>query len=486
MPNDLADLQPKRVWDYFLALSAIPRASKQEAAAAAWVADQGRALGLQVETDAVGNVLIRKPGSPGHEHAPVVAMQAHVDMVCEKNEGTVHDFAKDPIRVRRDGDVLRATGTTLGADDGIGVAAGLAALAEPGLVHPPLELLVTIDEETGLTGANELKGGWLRAKYLLNLDSEEEGHLTIGCAGGVDTEAARTVTWEPAPAGSVALRIKVHGARGGHSGSDIHLGRANAIQVLAQVLTALKVEFRLASLQGGNKRNAIAREAAAVVLVAPGDEAAARQQVAVQSAVWGAAFGALDPGVVVDVEPGQATHVSHVSSVADATAFVALLLALPHGVAQMSPAIPGLVQTSTNLGVVSTDDDGFKVNLLTRSSIEANKEALADRIDAACALAGFSSTRVGGYPGWKPEPGASLVGVVDAAWRGQSGKAIDVMAIHAGLECGLIGEKYPEMEMVSFGPDVWDAHTPEERVSIPSAQRFWRLLVDVLERLARS
>ncbi len=480
MPNDLANLQPRLVWDYFLALSAIPRASKQEAEAARWVADQGRALGLQVETDGVGNVLIRKPGSPGHEHAPAVAMQAHVDMVCEKNEGTVHDFATDPIRVRREGDVLRATGTTLGADDGIGVAAGLAALAEPGLVHPPLELLVTIDEETGLTGANELKGGWLRAKYLLNLDSEEEGHLTIGCAGGVDTEAARAVTWEPVPAGGVALRVKVHGARGGHSGSDIHLGRANAIQVLAQVLTALRVPYRLSSLQGGNKRNAIAREASAVVVVATGDADALRAQVANQSRVWAGAFGALDPGVTVSVEPGAATHVA---SAADARAFVGLLLALPHGVAQMSPAIAGLVQTSTNLGVVRTEA-GFEVNLLTRSSIEATKDALADRIDAACALAGFTTTRVGGYPGWKPEPGASLVGVVDAAWRAQSGEPIHVMAIHAGLECGLIGEKYPEMEMVSFGPDVWDAHTPEERVSIPSVQRFWTLLVDVLERLA--
>lgn len=480
MSDILADLAPRRVWDYFLALSAIPRASGQEAAAARWVADQGRALGLEVETDDVGNVLIRKPGSPGHTGAPVVAMQAHVDMVCEKNEGTAHDFATDPIRVRRDGDVLRATGTTLGADDGIGVAAGLAALAEPGLVHPPLELLVTVDEESGLTGANALRGGWLRARYLLNLDSEEEGHVTIGCAGGVDTEATRAVAWEPAPAG-VALRVRVHGARGGHSGADIHLGRANAIQVLAQVLAGLRTPYRLASLQGGNKRNAIPREAAAVIVVEAAAADAVRAQVALAAGVWSAAFGAFDPGVTASVEPAQADRVV---SVADGQALIGLLLALPHGVAQMSPAIPGLVQTSSNLGVVRTDDAGFEVVMLTRSAIEASKDALADRIDAACALAGFTATRVGGYPGWKPEPGASLVGVVDAAWRAQSGHAIDVMAIHAGLECGLIGEKYPDMEMVSFGPDVWDAHTPEERVSIPSVQRFWTLLVDVLARLA--
>ncbi len=481
MTTDLADLQPAPLWHYFLALSQIPRASKQEAVAAEWVAEQGRALGLTVERDGVGNVLIRKPASPGFAHRPVVAMQAHVDMVCEQNEGTNHDFTVDPIRVRREGDLLRATGTTLGADDGIGVAAGLAVLAAKDLVHPPIELLITIDEETGLTGANELRSGWLAGKYLLNLDSEEEGHVTIGCAGGVDTEAFRVVTWEPVPAGSVALRVKVHGAKGGHSGGDIHLGRANAIKVLAQVLGAAGVPFRVASVAGGNKRNAIPREAVAVITVAAADEAALRARVAEQAAVWSATFGAFDPGVTASVEPGAAERVA---SEGDGKALVNLLMALPHGVEQMSPAIPGLVQTSTNLGVVRTEA-GFEVNLLSRSSIEANKDALADRIDAACALAGFSTQRVGGYPGWKPEPGAWLVTVIAEAWKAQSGQEIDVMAIHAGLECGLIGEKYPGMEMASFGPDVRDAHTPEENLSISSTQRFWSLLVDVLERLAK-
>jgi dipeptidase D len=279
----------------------------------------------------------------------------------------------------------------------------------------------------------------------------------------------------------MGLRVKVSGAKGGHSGGDIHLGRANAIKVLAQVLGALGVPYRLASLQGGNKRNAIPREAVALLAVPAAHEAAVRARVAELSAIWGATFGVFDPGVSVSVEPAS---VSRVADEASGLALVNLLLALPHGVEQMSPAIPGLVQTSTNLGVVRTEA-GFEVNLLTRSSIEANKEALADRIDAACALAGFTTQRVGGYPGWKPEPGAWLVTVIDEAWRAQAGHPIDVMAIHAGLECGLIGEKYPGMEMASFGPDVRDAHTPEENLDIASTQRFWALLVDVLARLAR-
>ncbi len=483
MSAELDALEPKLVWRYFLELSAIPRPSGQEERAAAWLVAEARALGLDVERDTVGNVLIRKPASPGCEDAPVVAMQAHIDMVCEKNEEIVHDFNTDPIRVRRDGDVLRATGTTLGADDGIGVAAGLAALAAPGLVHPALELLVTMDEETGLTGANGLATGWLKAKVLLNLDSEAEGQVTIGCAGGVDTIATRAVTWAPIPEGSTVLRVKVGGAKGGHSGADICQGRANAIKVLAQVLGGLPADipWRLAALNGGNKRNAIAREAVAVLAVPASAEPALRQRVAELESTWRAAFGSFDPNLCVVVEPSTGDRVA---AAADARALIDLLLALPHGVEARSPDLADLVQTSTNLGVVHTTDR-FEVNLLTRSAIEGSKVALVERVEAACRLAGFATERVGDYPGWKPEPGAAVVALIDEVWRAQSGKPVEVIAIHAGLECGLIGEKYPGMEMASFGPDVWDAHTPEERVSIPSVAGFWTLLVNLLERLAR-
>jgi dipeptidase D len=481
--SDLLDtLEPKPLWRYFLELSTIPRGSKQEAAAAAWVMEQGRALGCEAERDAVGNVLLRKAASPGREGRPAVALQCHVDMVCEKNEGTPHDFARDPIRVRRDGDVLRATGTTLGADNGIGVAAGLAVLAASDLRHPALELLVTIDEETGLTGANGLKGGWLRAATLLNLDSEEEGELTIGCAGGMDTLARRALTPAAALAGARALRMKVAGLKGGHSGIDIAAGRGNSIRILAQVLEAVMARhaLQLVSVAGGNKRNAIPREASAVLLCEPAREAALAADVARLSAEWRAALGAFDPNLAISVEPGTA---SAPMSAADARAVVGLLLAGPHGVEAMSPDIAGLVQTSTNMGLVETREGVVEVNFLTRSSLDASKHALAARVAAAAAVAGFESTHSGGYPGWKPEPGSKVVKLVDAVHRELTGKPMAIKAIHAGLECGLIGEKYPGLEMASIGPSMWDVHTPDEHVSIPSVKSFWTLLTAVLARL---
>jgi dipeptidase D len=481
--SDLLDtLEPKLLWRYFLELSKIPRASKQEAQAAAWVAEQGRALGCQVERDAVGNVLLRQAASAGRQGRPAVALQAHVDMVCEKNEGHPHDFSKDPIAVRRDGDSLYATNTTLGADNGIGVAAALAVLATPGLEHPPIEVLITIDEETGLSGANGLKPGWLTAKTLLNLDSEEEGDLTIGCAGGMDTVARRALRRVQAPVGGLALRLKVAGLKGGHSGIDIGSGRGNSLRVLAQVLHAVldPFELSLAKVWGGNKRNAIPREASAVLLVAPEREAALREAVAQAAQEWKLALGALDPGLTVTVEQAQG---GPVMAKADALAVVGLLLAGPHGVEAMSPDIAGLVQTSTNMGMAETTDDAFEVCFLTRSSIDASKHALAARVTATAVLAGFEVTHSGGYPGWKPEPKAKVVALIDSVHRELFGKAMGVKAIHAGLECGLIGEKYPTMEMASIGPSMWDVHTPDEHVSISSVGRFWTFLTAVLAKL---
>lgn len=476
----LESLEPKTMWSYFLELSKIPRGSKNEAAAAAWVADQAMALGCEVERDDVGNVIIRKKATPGKENRPTVCLQAHVDMVCEKNEGTDHDFTRDPIQIWKDGDLLRAKGTTLGADNGIGVSAALAVLASKDLAHGPIEALITIDEETGLTGANGLQPGRLKAKFLLNLDSEEEGFLTIGCAGGVDTIAARKLTRTAPPAGTRAYRLKVFGLKGGHSGIDINAGRGNAIRILAQLLGFLKPAFglALASIKGGNKRNAIPREASAVLFLDPAKEQALREALANHEAHWRAAFGAFDPGLHLALEASEAAQAM---SPADADALINLLLSLPHGVEAMSPDIKGLVQTSTNMGVIETHDDVVEVNLLTRSSIDASKVALSERIAATCALGGFQSHTSGGYPGWKPEPDASLVRIVNDANQAVFGKPLEIMAIHAGLECGLIGEKYAGMEMVSFGPSMWDVHTPDEHVSVPSVGNFWKLLASVLE-----
>ena len=478
--TDLATLEPRILWRYFLELSAIPRGSRHEAAAARWAAAQGRALGCAVEEDPAGNVLLRRPASPGREGRPGVALQAHVDMVCEKNEGTPHDFQRDPIRVVRDGDVVRAQGTTLGADNGIGVAAALAALATPGLVHPPLEVLLTVDEETGLTGAKSIRPGWLAASRLLNLDSEEEGELTIGCAGGQDTVLVRRVSRVPAAPGRKALRVRVAGLRGGHSGIDIAAGRGNAVRVLAQVLQAASaaVDLQLVSVSGGNKRNAIPREAAAIVLVDPAREAALAAEVARLGRDWKAALGTFDPGLTVALEPAAG---GDPLAPADAQALLGLLLVAPHGVEAMTPDMPGLVQTSTNLASVGTGESA-EVTFLTRSSIDASKAALSARIAAAGALAGFEARHSGSYPGWKPEPGAAVVKLVDGVHRELFGKPMVVKAIHAGLECGLIGEKYPGLEMASIGPSMWDVHTPEERVSIPSVGAFWKLLVEVLAK----
>jgi len=482
MDNLLEQLEPKTLWAYFLGLSAIPRGSKAEAAAIAWVVAEARQLGCEVELDAVSNVLIRKPAAPGQEGRPGVALQAHIDMVCEKNEGTVHDFAKDPIQVWRDGDCLKARGTTLGADNGIGVASALAALAAKDLAHGPLEVLITIDEETGLTGAANLRPGWLRSKYLLNLDSEEEGFLTIGCAGGVDTVASRRLTLGSSSAGFQPFRLKVSGLRGGHSGIDIHAGRGNAIRLLAQVLQPLAAEFgcELVSIKGGNKRNAIPREASAQIYLDPAKETAFREALAKHQAHWRAAFGSLEPSLSMSLEAGSG---GQVMGAGDAKALVGLLLSGPHGVEAMSPDIQGLVQTSTNLGVVNTENGLVEVNFLSRSAIDASKYALAERIAAACALAGFEARHEGAYPGWKPEPRSSLVQRINEVNEEVYGKPMHILAIHAGLECGLIGEKYPEMEMASIGPDMWDVHTPDERVSIPSVASFWKLLRTLLERL---
>jgi dipeptidase D len=483
MSADLGTLEPRALWSYFLDLSRIPRGSKNEAAAAAWVEGEARRLGCEVERDAIGNVLVRKPASPGREGRPALALQGHLDMVCEKNEGTPHDFEKDPIQVWRDGEVLRARGTTLGADNGVGVAAALAVLAARDLAHPAIEALFTIDEETGLTGANGIRPGWLRAPRLLNLDSEEEGELTIGCAGGVDTVAARALATEPAPAGRAALRLRVMGLKGGHSGVDIAAGRGNAVRLLGQVLDALvaRHDLRVAALKGGNKRNAIPREAAAVVLVEPAREAALRAGVAALERDWRAALGAFDPGLAITLAVSAAARVI---AAADARAVIGLLVAGPHGVEAMSPDIPGLVQTSTNLAIVDADAASARAEVcfLTRSAIDASKHALAARIAAVAALAGFEARTSGGYPGWKPEPGSGMVELVNGVHQELFGKPMVVKAIHAGLECGLIGEKYPGMEMASIGPSMWDAHTPDERVSIASVAAFWRLLTATLEK----
>lgn len=483
MNNSIDSLEPKSLWRYFLELSAIPRGSGNEAAASRYVADTAAGMGHAVILDDAGNVVVRKKAAPGRENAPGVVLQAHVDMVCEKNEDTRHDFLKDPIAVYRDGDLLRARGTTLGADNGIGVAAALAILESADINHGPLEALFTVDEETGLTGANKFNEGILRGKYFLNLDSEEEQILTIGCAGGIDTIVSRTLDLKDSDPLKKAYRLKVHGLKGGHSGVDINRGRGNSICMLARTLYGFIPKFGLdlAGIDGGNKRNAIPREAFAVVMALPGQETALRAAVSTCADELRMAFGAFDPGVALSLEPVAAP--AKVMSAADARTLVSFLFAAPHGVTAMSPDIEDLVQTSINLGVVETKEDKVEIVFLSRSSIDSCKTALASRIASLASLAGMTCAHTGGYPGWKPEPGTFLVKTVLGIYERLHGRPMTVKAMHAGLECGIIGQKYPGMEMVSIGPDMRDVHTPEEKVSISSSVRFLDFLKAIIETL---
>ncbi|MBI1849552.1 MAG: aminoacyl-histidine dipeptidase [Planctomycetes bacterium] len=485
----LQSLQPKYVWDHFGRILEIPRPSKHEEKIAAHVLAVAKSHGVQAKIDSAGNIAIRVPGTPGHEKAPVTVLQSHLDMVCEKNSDTVHDFMTEPIRPRIEGDWLYATGTTLGSDNGIGVAAALAILDDASVVHGPLELLFTIDEETGLTGAKNLSPKLLTGRRMINLDSEEEGLLFVGCAGGCDTRFTLRPAWAAAPRGRKALRLSVSGLRGGHSGVQIHENRGNAIKVLARALREAQragVEFELAAIAGGGKHNAIPREATADVFVTP---AGVKKLEAVLKALRTALkveFEGIDDGLRVATSPIGAPPKKIVKA-AHRDRLLALVEALPHGVLGMSQAVPGLVETSNNVAVVTLDEG--KPGTLTvwtssRSSVAPILKSVLGQVRAAGELAGFEVDTQDGYPGWKPNPKSPMLGIAQRVYLATFGKDPHVTAIHAGLECGLIGETYPEMDMISFGPLIEGPHSPEERVHIESVAKFWTFLKAVLAVLA--
>jgi dipeptidase D len=478
----LANLEPEPVWKHFDRLAAIPRASTKEAAARDYIRGLATKLGLECVQDGVGNLVVRKPARPGREGAPMALLQGHLDMVCEKNEGTVHDFDVDPIKVIRDGDWLMAEGTTLGSDNGVGVAAALAVMESKDIAHGPLEFVFTIDEETGLTGASEFPAGLLKSKYFLNLDNEDEGTLCIGCSGGVKTTARRKVGLHPAGAGS-AWRIKVSGLKGGHSGVDIHQGRGNALRIMGGVLQVLldRLPIEIAEINGGSAQNAIPREAAAVVLADPSREKELKSIVATAEAGYKTDLGGFDSGLQITVE--KAERPAKVLDAADAKQTVALLASLHHGVVAMSPDVAGLVQTSTNLATVSTKGDVVEIVTSQRSAIESSMLAAARMVATVCRLAGFEVEHAGKYPGWKPEPNSDIVRKLQEVHQKLFGEPAKLIAMHAGLECGVIGEKYPGMEMASFGPTIVGPHSPNERVKISSVQSFWNYLKLVLENL---
>lgn len=483
MTPALANLQPESLWKHFAQLSAIPRASTNEAAVREYARSVANASSLESIRDRSGNLIVRKPAHPGRESAPTTLLQAHLDMVCEKNEGTAHNFDTDPIQLVRDGDWLKADGTTLGADNGIGVAAALAVMESKDLAHGPLEFAFTIDEETGMTGASEFEPGVLKSRYYLNLDNEELGTLCIGCAGGLNTTARRKVTLVP-PSGDSAFRVKVSGLHGGHSGVDIHLGRGNAIRVIGALLQEILDRLpgvQLASVNGGSAHNAIPREAAAVVVLPASREKELQSLIASAEAADKSEIGSFDPDLRLSA--AKTNLPAKVFDAADARNTAALLVSLPHGVLSMSPDVPGLVQTSTNIATVTTKDDLLTIVTSQRSAIAASKEAAARRVATVARLAGFEVEHDSRYPGWKPEPHSELVQKLQAAHQKLFGQPATLIAMHAGLECGVIGEKYPGMQMISFGPTIRYPHSPNERVQISTVQSFWNYLTLVLESL---
>jgi len=480
MSTALDQLEPKAVWKHFAALAAIPRASEKEAAARNYVLAVAGRLNLESVQDSVGNLVVRKPARPGREAAVPAALQGHLDMVCEKNEGTVHNFDTDPIRLVVDGDWLKADGTTLGADNGVGVAAALAVMESDTVAHGPLEFVFTIDEESGLTGASQFPAGLLKSKYFLNLDNEEEYTLCIGCAGGVNSVARRKIARRAAPSGE-AWRIKISGLAGGHSGVDIHRGRGNALRILGGALLALadRLPLAVAEVHGGSKRNAIPREAFAVVVLDPVHAPQFKSLLTAYEAEVRSDLGSFDPGLRIAAEAAARPE----QVVADATLIAGILAGQHHGVLAMSPDVPGLVQTSTNLATVATTQDEVEIATSQRSSIESSKRAAARMVATVFRFAGFEVERSGDYPGWKPEPGSDIVRTAQAAHQEVFGKQAELIAMHAGLECGVIGEKHPGMQMISFGPHIVDVHSPSERIKISSVGPFYNLLTGLLERL---
>jgi len=478
-------LEPSALWRHFDTILTIPRASKDEERMRAHVIALAERAGCSHVVDGAGNVIVRKPAAPGHEGAPATILQSHLDMVQEKNADVAHDFATDAIVPRRDGEYLTATGTTLGSDNGIGVATMLAILEADDLVHGPLELLFTIDEETGLTGAAQLDASHLTGRRLLNLDSEEEGCLYVGCAGGGETRIELHVGPEAAAGGDRAVTLALTGLKGGHSGCDIHLQRGNAICLLARALWAAHTArpFRLAQLEGGSAHNAIPREAFATVVVSGGDDR--KRVVAAVEAEFAAIrdeYGPADPDMALavgDAEPADGAWG------ADTTANVLRLLAsLPHGVEAMSYDIPDLVETSNNVATVRAANGSLVITTSSRSSVDAELEALRRRVRATAELAGAAVEAGPAYPGWKPNRVSALLKVVDGVHAQELGLKPEVKAIHAGLECGIIGKKIPGMDMISFGPVIEAPHSPDERVHIDSVGRFYRLLTATLAALA--
>ena len=484
MNTDLTSLKPALVWKHFAAMTQIPRPSFHEEKIRRYVLDVARSLGLECREDAAHNVYVRKPASKGMENRAGVILQAHLDMVPQKNNDKKFDFLKDPIDAYVDGDWVTADGTTLGADNGIGVAAILAVLEDKSLVHGPLEALFTATEETGMDGAFGLKKGLLKGDILLNLDSEEEGELYVGCAGGLDANITFKYKAEATPARNyTAAKISVKGLKGGHSGIQIVCQRANANKVLFRFLNAAPCDALLASVDGGGLRNAIPREAEAVVLVKTKEYDEFAKAVKAYEKVIKAEYAGIEDAVSIKVR--ECDKPAEMLPKEVAANLIKAVAACPDGVQKMSMVMHGLVQTSTNLARVVSDGKSVKLQCLLRSSVGTEKEALGGAIAAVFALAGAKTELTGSYDGWNPDMESPILKAMTASYEALYGKKPAVTAIHAGLECGIIGSKYPKLDMISFGPTICYPHSPDEKVEIASVSKFYDFLVDTLRNIPK-
>jgi dipeptidase D len=477
------DLNPRQIWKNFASLLNIPRPSKKEERIIAFMKSFGENLGLETIVDETGNVIIRKPATPGKENVKGVILQGHLDMVPQKNSDKIHDFENDPIEAVLDGDWLKANGTTLGADNGMGVAAAMAILEATDIEHGPIEALFTIDEETGMTGAFELKAGLLQGDILLNLDSEDEGELYVGCAGGTNANISFKYKEESIPAGWKAYRLVVKGLKGGHSGLDIVLGRGNANKLMIRYLrhAVKRHNLLLCSIDGGSLRNAIPREAFATIVADASKEEKLKSCVKEYFDIFRKELAVTEPFLEFFIEPTETP-----SAAIDAATTANLINAVygcPNGVIRMSDSLAGLVETSTNLAIVKSDKGVIQVRCLLRSSVDSAKQDLEEMISSVFELAGADIVLDGKYPGWKPNPNSTILNVMKDTYNKNYGKIPEVKAIHAGLECGILGGNYPNWDMISFGPTIRFPHSPDEKVNIPSVQMFYNFLVETLKNI---
>ncbi len=479
----LSNLEPKELWQNFSALNAVPRPSKKEERVIEFMMQFGKSLGLPIIKDEVGNVIIKKPASPGLEGKQTVVIQSHLDMVHQKNADTHFDFDTQGIDMFVDGDWVKAKGTTLGADNGLGVASIMTLLASSDIPHPAIEALFTIDEETGMTGAMGLKGGLLEGKILLNLDTEDDHELTIGCAGGIDVTGTRHYSKKTVTEESIGLEIVVKGLTGGHSGMDIHLGRGNANKLMNRLLIEIhkEIHFEVVSIDGGGLRNAIPRESRVNLAVISNLKSQFIAKAKSIEAVFKSEFRITDPNLQVEINDISCPEL--VMEKQFQIHLLQVIHVLPNGIFRMTPGIEGLVQSSNNVSRILVKDGDVSIQCLTRSSLDSEKMDLADMIESAFHLLGAATEMKGSYPGWTPQPDAAIVKLMSDLYKEVFGAEPMVNACHAGLECGILGANYPGMQMISFGPNIRGAHSPDERVQISSVQKYWKFLLTTLQRI---